>query len=122
MNSKKALLAALTVALAVPVAAACAQSSAHPTRSRPTLTLAGRHPMLVRGASFTPHVRVRLLVTVRRTLARSVVPNAGGAFTASFASVGVDRCTRWSVRAIQSGHAPVLIGGAQPMCAPAGSP
>jgi hypothetical protein len=129
MKSKRGLLSLLSVVAGVPIAAACAQSSAqtnapnnaHQSRARPALALAGRRPVVVRGRDFTPHVKVRVLVTASVTVGRNVVPNGGGTFTATFATM-IDRCTGWRVRAIQTGHAPVVIGGAQPECAPAGSP
>jgi hypothetical protein len=110
------------LALAIPVAAACAQGSAHEPSATPTLTLTNRNPLTVAGRHFTPRVKVRLVVSASGRQSQRVTPNRRGAFTATF-TTAIDRCTIWSVTATQSGQARVLIrGGAKPGCAPAGAP
>jgi hypothetical protein len=112
---------ALTVAtLALLIAAVLVVSSASGAGARPVahLSLVRSTPVTVSGRGFRPHVRVQLRVVAHTTLSRRPVANGEGRFTVTFPTV-IDRCSGWSVTAIQSGRAPVMLRSpAKPECAP----
>jgi hypothetical protein len=108
---------AAVLALALPVAAACATGGRGPRRIAPTLTLTRRSPVTVTGRHFTPRVRLRITALAARTQSRTVRSNVQGGFTVVFSTV-IDRCSGWSVRATEPGRAAIVIRGAKPLCAP----
>jgi hypothetical protein len=112
-------LVALLVLLGAAAALASGAQSAH--QARAALTLASRHPATVQGTGFEPRARVRVALVESVTLVRRPLTNARGVFTATF-SAGIDRCSAWSITALQPGRAPVVLRGAQPECAPASTP
>ena len=112
------------VTLALLVAAALVVSSAPGAGARPVahLSLVRSDPVTVSGRGFRPHVRVQLGVVAHTTLSRRPVANRDGRFTVTFPT-GIDRCSGWSVTAIQSGRAPVMLRSpAKPECAPLRAP
>ena len=112
-------LVALLVLLGAAAALASGAQSAH--QARAALTLTSRHPATVQGTGFKPRARIRVALVEGATLVRRPVTNARGAFTTTF-SAGIDRCSAWSITALQPGRAPVVLRGPQPECAPASTP
>lgn len=113
-----------TVALALLVAVALVVSGASGAGARPVahLSLVRSNPVTVSGSGFRPHVRVALRVVAHTTLSRRPVANRNGRFTVRLPTV-IDRCSGWSVTAIQSGRAPVMLRSpAKPECAPLRAP
>lgn len=123
MNKRKRkhkLLAALAVVIvAAPVSVAVAAGGAR--GHAPKLAVTRRDPFTVVGRRFTPRRRVRVTLVAASAQTRRVRANARGRFTVTF-TIGVDRCTSWSVTARQVGRAPAIVRGPKPLCAPAGAP
>lgn len=112
------------VTLALLIATALVVSAASGAGARPVahLSLVRSNPMTVSGRGFRPHVRVQLRVVAHTTLARRPLANRNGRFTVTFPTM-IDRCSGWSVTAIQSGRAPVMLRSpAKPECAPLRAP
>lgn len=105
-------------ALAIGAGAAGAAGTVSSKRS---LVLSRRDPAVVRGSGFRAHRRVRVTLVAGHVYVRRPLPNGHGTFTVAFPTA-VDRCTSWSVTAIQGAAAPVVIRGAKPECAPASTP
>lgn len=103
---------------ALPGAAATAHR-AH--RAAPRLVLVSRAPITIAGHNFTPRARVRVRLVSARTVSRTPVASRAGAFTVTFGTV-LDRCSGWSVTASQQNRTTVVLRGAKPQCAPAGTP
>jgi hypothetical protein len=68
---------------------------------RPTLRLADRTPVVIRGAGFAPHERVTVVVASGSRSSSRVSSNANGAFIARF-KFALGRCARYSVQAFGS--------------------
>lgn len=105
--------------LVAAVIALAAVSAAAGSSSPPRLRLVKQQPLTVQGSHFRPysHVKVTLISAAKTT--KRVRAGAHGRFTVTFSSAVVDRCTQWTLKAIQPGRAPVLIRGPKPACAPA---
>jgi len=95
-------LALVTIVLLAPAARASA--------ARPTLTLVGSRPMLVRGSHFRPYEHVRLLINGATFKAVSMEATAAGGFSVAV-RVGVDTCGGLIVQAVGSSgsHASTAI-------------
>lgn len=106
-------------ALMATVIAIAAVSSAAGSSSPPRLRMIKLSPLTVQGSHFKPyaHVKVTLISAARTT--KRVRAGRHGRFTVTFSSAVVDRCSQWTMKAIQPGHAPVLILGPKPACPPA---
>ena len=112
------------VTLALLIAAALVVSGASGAGARRVahLSLVRSNPVTVSGRGFRPHVRVQLRVVAHTTLSRRAVASRDGRFTVAFPTA-IDRCSGWSVTAIQSGRAPVMLRSpAKPECAPLRAP
>ena len=107
----------------IPVAAVAAISAAGATTAAPTLSLAGRQPLVVRGTHFQPRERVRVTVYADETRTARVRASASGSFLVSFPGmVLVDRCTGLRVRAAGSQGSVALLKLPLPACLPAKNP
>jgi hypothetical protein len=87
----------------------------------PTLRLADRQPLVLRGLWFAPGERVRVTVAVDegRAMRRSAA-GARGTFSANFAPLALDRCNGLFASAVGSeGSRAALKLKAQPQCPPA---
>jgi hypothetical protein len=91
-------------------------------RATPRLVLVHRSPVTVAGGGFKARRRVRVTLSAGRTSVRRPLANGRGAFTVTFASSVIDRCTAWSASASQQHLSVVLRGRAKPECAPASTP
>ena len=90
---KKAIIVVIgALALLLPVA------NAAPSRA-PRLAITDLSPFTVYGSGFASNERVKLTVDVKARVVRSVVANAKGAFTARFATVRIEKCSSYVVRA-----------------------
>jgi hypothetical protein len=87
--------------------------------SAPSLRLIRIHPVTVAGAHFRPRNRVRVSLVAARTVSRNVTATGRGAFTVTFSSVVIDRCSSFSVLASQRHGATVVLHGPKPECPPA---
>src|SRR5919201_1980885 len=107
----------------IAVAAVAAISAAGATTAAPTLSLAGRQPLVVRGTHFQPRERVRVTVYADETRTARVRASASGSFLVSFPGmVLVDRCTGLRVRAAGSQGRVALLKLPLPACLPATNP
>lgn len=113
-------LAALCGCAALAIGATSAGAAGTASHKR-SLVLSRRDPAVVRGSGFRAHRRVRVTLVVGRAYVRRPLANGHGAFTVRFPAT-LDRCTSWSVTAVQGGSSPVVIRGARPECAPASTP
>jgi hypothetical protein len=93
--------------------------AATPT-TRPTLRLAGIHPLLVRGTHFRTRERVRIVVdSAGQRLVRRTTATPAGAFTVSFGSVAMSRCEGISAYAVGArGSVAEVKQPPPPECAP----
>jgi hypothetical protein len=90
---KRAIIIVIgALALLLPVA------NAAPSRA-PRLAITDLSPFTVYGSGFASNERVKLTVDVKARVVRSVVANAQGAFTARFATVRIEKCSSYVVRA-----------------------
>jgi hypothetical protein len=108
---------ALLLLLATAATLAIGAPRAH--QARAALVLTKRSPVTVRGTGFKPNTRVRVTLLEARKAVRRPLANSRGAFTATFASVVIDRCSGWTVTANQPGRATVILHAPKPECAPA---
>ena len=89
--------------------------------STPQLIVVSSHPLTIQGRHFKPHAHVRVTLSSLGQTTKRVTVKGNGRFTVVF-STAVDRCTQWTVKATQPGHASVLKRGPKPQCTPAGTP
>ena len=120
---RAAVIPALLVLAAAASIAATGLASANTSGHRAAkLVLKSHDPATVSGTGFKPRSRVRVTFSSAQTFVRRPMTNALGAFTATFPTV-VDRCTAFSVAAIQPGRATVVLRSPpRPECAPAATP
>lgn len=109
----------LTLLALVALGSLIAISSAAGSSHAPSLKPIKQHPFTVQGSYFKPHAHVKVTLMWTAKTTKTVTVGRYGRFTVSF-NQAVDRCTQWSVRATQPGHASVLIRGPKPQCAPMG--
>ncbi len=102
-------------------AAAGASGAGRAGTAQRTVVLVRRHPATVRGTGFASHRRVRVTLVAGHGYVRRPLANGHGVFTATFPTA-VDRCTSWTVTAVQRGAAPMVVRGPRPECAPASTP
>jgi hypothetical protein len=112
-----AALTALLLLLATAATLAIGAPRAH--QARAALVLTKRNPVTVRGTGFRPNTRVRVTLLAAHRLVRRPLANRRGAFTTTFSSVVIDRCSGWTVTASQPGRANVILHGPRPECPPA---
>lgn len=86
-----------------------------------TLRLVRSDPATVHGTGFRPRSAVRVTLAAGTSHTVQARTAGTGAFTVTFSAV-VDRCTGWTVTAVQRGAAPFVMRGPKPMCAPASTP
>jgi hypothetical protein len=90
---------AITVVLVALVLASAAGAAS----ARPLLLISGDSPMILRGANFSAHERVTLVLSVPKPMRLTVVTNAHGAFRLPLPVVsGVGRCRGFIVSALGS--------------------
>jgi hypothetical protein len=111
------MLAVVLLLLAAAATLATGAPRAH--QARAALVLAKRNPATVRGTGFKPNRHVRVTLLGARKAVRRPLANSHGAFTATFSSVVIDRCSGWTVTASQPGRATVILHGPKPECPPA---
>lgn len=111
-------LAAGLVAILVLATIALATTAAAP---QPRLRIERRSPATVTGAAFRAHERVRVVLhRPGKAETRRTHTNAHGRFSARFADVTLDRCSRYSITATgSSGSRARLVPRALPECPPA---
>ena len=114
---KTGLAAGLVAILVLATIAPATTGATH----QPRLRIERWSPATVTGADFRAHERVRVVLhhpgkaETRRTHA-----NANGRFSARFADVTLDRCSRYSITATgSSGSRARLVRRALPECPPA---
>jgi hypothetical protein len=113
----------LVLALATVAAAAAAiASAATATRVAPSLSVAARQPVAIRGVHFLPRERVVVTATADDTQTARVRANASGSFLVSFPGMVLDRCTGLRVRAAGSRGSIALLKLPLPACMPAKNP
>jgi hypothetical protein len=112
--------AVATLVVLVGVAAAVADGAQSARPARGALTLTSSHPVTVTGTGFKAGTRVRVTLLAGRKLVRRPSTDGRGRFTVTFPAV-VDRCSAWTIWASQPGRATVVLHGAKPACAPAGT-
>jgi uncharacterized protein (DUF58 family) len=115
-----AILAFLLAAVAS-IAANGLASASTSSGGAARLVLKEQNPATVSGTGFKLRARVRVTFVGTQTFVRRPVTNSRGAFTATFPTIA-DRCTSWSVTAIQPGRASVRLRGPKAECAPASTP
>jgi hypothetical protein len=115
---------AVLLLLVVPVAAFASASSFSSDRASraPSLRLVSKEPLVVRGRSFRPAERVRVVVRANRDRVRRVTATRSGSFTASFGTVRFVRCIGLDVRATGSRGSIAVLKLPQPLCAPVRAP
>ncbi|MDQ2984737.1 MAG: hypothetical protein M3R70_12585 [Actinomycetota bacterium] len=113
------MLIILSLVIGLPVLIASTRS-AHATK--PTIRIAHRSPLVIRGRHFKAAERVTVKVVTRATRVRRTQATPDGSFGASFGDVPADRCSSFRVRAIGSRGSVAFIKLPQPLCAPAGAP
>ena len=113
---------AVLLLIVAPVAASASSSSSERASRAPSLRLVSKEPLVVRGRSFRPAERVRVVVRTNRDRVRRVTATRSGSFTASFGSVRFVRCIGLDVRAIGSRGSVAVLKLPQPLCAPVRSP
>jgi hypothetical protein len=95
-------------------------ASATSSQKSARIVITDLKPFTVSGSGFASHERVKVTVVAKKHVARAVVASATGAFTARLATVHIDRCTAYMVRAVgNDGHA--VTRRVVPECAPAGA-
>ena len=111
-------LAAGLVAILVLATIAPATTGAAP---QPRLRIERWSPATVTGADFRAHERVRVVLHhPGKAETRRTHTNANGRFSARFADVTLDRCSRYSITATgSSGSRARLVPRALPQCPPA---
>ena len=111
-------LAAGLVAILVLATIAPATTGAAP---QPRLRIERWSPATVTGADFRAHERVRVVLRhPGKAETRRTHTNANGRFSARFADVTLDRCSRYSITATgSSGSRARLVPRALPECPPA---
>ena len=111
-------LAAGLVAILVLATIARATTGAAP---QPRLRIERWSPATVTGADFRAHERVRVVLHhPGKAETRRTHTNANGRFSARFADVTLDRCSRYSITATgSSGSRARLVPRALPECPPA---
>jgi hypothetical protein len=109
--------AALVLLLGTAATLAIGAPRVHQTRA--ALVLTKRNPVTVRGTGFKPNIRVRVTLLEAHKSVRRPLANRRGAFTITFSSVVIDRCSGWTVTASQPGRANVILHGPKPECPPA---
>ena len=116
---RKTGLAAGLVAILVP--ATIARSCDHRRGPQPRLRIERWSPATVTGADFRAHERVRVVLHhPGKAETRRTHTNANGRFSARFADVTLDRCSRYSITATgSSGSRARLVPRALPECPPA---
>ena len=118
---RKTGLAAGLVAILVLATIALAHAATTGAAHQPRLRIERWSPATIAGVDFRAHERVRVVLhhpgkaETRRTHA-----NANGSFSARFADVTLDRCSRYSITATgSSGSRARLVRRALPECPPA---
>ena len=111
------MVVALLVLLATAATLAIGAPRAH--QARAALVLTKRNPVTVRGTGFKPNAHVRVTLRSAKRLVHRPLANRRGAFTTTFSSVVIDRCSGWTVTANQPGRANVILHGPKPECPPA---
>jgi hypothetical protein len=89
--------------------------------SKAQLLVVSSHPLTIAGRHFKPGSHVRVTLSWVGQTTKRVTVKRSGRFTVVFSTV-VDRCTQWTVKATQPGHAPLFKRGPSPQCTPAGTP
>jgi hypothetical protein len=118
---RAALGVAAVCACGAPAVLATGAGASGTVAAHRSLVLVRRDPAVIRGTGFRSHQRVRVTLAAATTYVRRPLANQHGTFTVTFPAA-VDRCTAWSVTAVQPGLAAVVIRGAKPECAPASTP
>lgn len=122
LSARRTTLLVASIALLIAGAVVVGNASGAGAKLAPRLALVKGNPVIVAGRGFRAHVRVRLLLVAGTTVSRRPLTNATGAFTVTFPAA-LDRCSGWSVTAIQSGRAPVILRSpVRPECAPLSTP
>lgn len=116
---KTTYLLALTALVAV-LGAFAAVCSAAPSSTAPHVKVLTTHPVTVQGTGFRPHAHLKVTFMASQQVSKRVTAGRHGRFTVTFKTTFADRCTQWTVKISQPGHAPVVWHGPRPMCAPAG--
>lgn len=116
---KTTYLLALSALVAV-LGAFAAVSSAASSSKTPHLKVLKTHPVTVQGISFRPHAHLKVTFIASGQVSKRVTVGRNGRFTVTFTTTFADRCTQWTVKVSQPGHATVMVHGPRPMCAPAG--
>ena len=114
-------LLALTLTVVALGSLAAISEAAGGQFSTPQLIVVSSHPLTIAGRHFKPHSHVRVTLSSVGQTTKRVTVKGNGRFTVVF-STAVDRCTQWTVKATQPGHAPVFKRGPKPQCTPAGTP
>jgi hypothetical protein len=102
MPRRLALVALLIFAAAALVLSGVVSARTH---TKPRLRLVKLTPLVVRGASFRKHERIRVRVVGPYTAARTVIATVGGTFVATFPPVASSRCERSEVTVTAVGNA-----------------
>jgi hypothetical protein len=90
-------------AIAVVLVALALASTAGAASPRPVLRISGDSPMILRGANFSAHERVTLVLSVPKPIKLAVVTNANGAFRLRLPVVSrLGRCGSFIVSALGS--------------------
>ena len=110
-------LVAILVLATIALAHAATTGAAH----QPRLRIERWSPATVTGADFRAHERVRVVLHhPGKAETRRTHTNASGRFSARFADVTLDRCSRYSITATgSSGSRARLVPRALPECPPA---
>jgi hypothetical protein len=90
---KKTILIMLGALALLPAA------NAAPSRTA-RVSITDLSPFTIYGSGFASRERVKITVDAKGRVARSVVANEQGAFGARFATVRIDKCTSYVVRAV----------------------
>ncbi len=122
-SARRAAAAVAALGLTIGTTSMLSDASAAPGKlPAPSLRLTNRDPVTVSGLHFHPRLRVHVRLVDGRTLARNPVATGTGGFTISFPAV-VDRCSSFSISAIQRPRVSVALHGfPKPECAPASAP
>ena len=100
--------------VAIAAALVCAGTSA--ASDTPSLRFASLRPVVVRGAGFPAHRRLRIVVAdAQHSWTKRVVVRASGGFSVSFGVVPLDRCSAVA-RAFGANGLRVSTKPADPLC------
>jgi hypothetical protein len=112
-------LVLLPAASAVSTAAVSpiAKSSRVPAR----IVIRDLAPLTVSGSGFASHERVTVTVTTKKRATRAIFANTAGRFTVRFATMSLERCSSYMVRAVGS-KGSVVTKKVVPVCPPPAAP